>query len=104
MCVPEQLHEQPHGVTAHISGSAPGEHYDGAAILRSRLHPVSREPRLQLGVPDDALDFRPSMSSTYAIRTEESDGSAREYACDGVWLERVQTSWWFVLAEITRSD
>jgi hypothetical protein len=95
---------EPHGVIAHIASSAPGERYDGAAILRSRPHPVGGEARLQLGVPDDALGFRPSTAVTYAVRIEEGDGTAHEYACDGVWLERVQTSWWFILADITRSD
>ena len=83
------------GVTASIEGSLPGERFHGAAVLRTRPHPLSGVPALQLGVPDDVLGFRPRLGASYTIAV---DGEPTSYVSHAVWLERVQSSWWFVLA------
>ncbi|HZQ37142.1 MAG TPA: hypothetical protein VFD32_14525 [Dehalococcoidia bacterium] len=86
--------EAPRGVTAHISGPEPAECFHGAAVLRMRPHPLAGAPSLQLGVPDDALGFRPRPNARYSVEIEED---AARYSSHAVWLERVQSSWWFVL-------
>jgi hypothetical protein len=86
--------DEPRGVTARISGSASAERFHGAAVLRTRPHPLSGDEVLQLGVPDDALGFRPRAGATYRIAI---GGDAASYRSHAVWLERVQSSWWFVL-------
>ncbi len=82
-------------MTARIVGPAAAERYAGAAVLRTRPHPVTGEPALQLGVPDDALGFRPRLQISYRIRIEDDGG--QEFVSRAAWLERVQSSWWFVL-------
>lgn len=89
----------PRGLTAVISGDPSGAGFEGAAVLRERPHPLTQAPVLQLGVPDDVLDFRPVAGITYQIGIEE-DGQQRRYTSRAVWLERVQTSWWFILEPI----
>jgi hypothetical protein len=84
------------GVTAGIEGDD-GSSFAGAAVLRTRPHPATGEPALQLGVPDDALGFRPRLGVRYRIRVEHVDGRGAGYASEGAWLERVQSSWWFLL-------
>ncbi|HLZ70329.1 MAG TPA: hypothetical protein VKV26_10525 [Dehalococcoidia bacterium] len=81
-------------MTARIAGPLPADRYHGAAVLRTRPHPLAGEAALQLGVPDDALGFRPRLNISYHIAIEE-DGC--EFVSRAVWLERVQSSWWFVL-------
>lgn len=85
---------EPRGVTAQIAGADPAERFGGAAVLRTRPHPQDRVPALQLGVPDDALGFRPRPGAVYRV-TIADDGAS--YISRAVWLERVQSSWWFVL-------
>jgi hypothetical protein len=86
------------GVTANIAGTDGSALFDGAAVLRHRAHPISGDPILQLGVPDDALGFRPKPAATYEITVEAEDERPKErYRSRAVWLERVQTSWWFIL-------
>lgn len=84
----------PRGVSAHIEGDEPGERFAGAGVVRTRPHPLNGDPTLQLGVPDDALGFRPRIGASYRISIEKD---AAPYVCRAVWLERVQSSWWFVL-------
>src|SRR5579884_1205303 len=83
-------------VAAGISGSD-GSRYEGAAVLRRRPHPLTRANTLQLGVPDDALGFRPRPGVAYTLRLEDAAGNLLRATASEVWLERVQTSWWFVL-------
>jgi hypothetical protein len=83
-------------VTATLEGDD-GSRYEGAAVLRSRPHPRTGEPVPQLGVPDDALGFRPRPGARFRLRIEPADGEAEEFTSPGAWLERVQSSWWFVL-------
>ncbi len=93
------MHEnrmQPRGLTAIITGDPGGSRFEGAAVLRERPHPLTQVPALQLGVPDDVLDFRPSPGLTYRISIDDA-GEQRRFTSRSVWLERVQTSWWFIL-------
>jgi len=49
-------------------------------------------------VPDDALGFRPKPGATYEITVDaEVERPKERYRSRAVWLERVQTSWWFIL-------
>ncbi len=86
--------DAPRGVTARISGAEAAERFQGAAVLRLRPHPLSGAPALQLGVPDDTLGFRPRRDARYHVVINED---AATYVSRAVWLERVQSSWWFVL-------
>ncbi len=86
--------DAPRGVTARISGAQAAERFHGAAVLRTRPHPLSGAPALQLGVPDDTLGFRPRRDALYHVEIEED---AATYVSRAAWLERVQSSWWFVL-------
>ncbi|HZU77594.1 MAG TPA: hypothetical protein VFA70_12575 [Dehalococcoidia bacterium] len=88
----------PRGVTAVIEGGLPGAavHYAGAAILRPRPHPVLGVSVPQLGVPDDALGFRPTPGARFAI-TIQDGGAVARYRSPGAWLERVGSTWWFIL-------
>ncbi len=79
-----------------ISGDPSGMRFSGAAVLRERPHPLTQMLVLQLGVPDDVLGFRPVTGIAYDIDIEE-DGSLRRFVSRAVWLERVQTSWLFIL-------
>jgi hypothetical protein len=88
----------PRGVSARIVGPLPSERFQGAAVLRTRPHPLSGEPVPQLGVPDDALGFRPRPDTSYHILLSIDDAADRSFLSCAVWLERVQSSWWFVLS------
>jgi hypothetical protein len=68
----------PHGVSASIAGGSAGHRFDGAVVLRLRPHPRTHTPVLQLGVPDDALGFRPEPGEAYRISIAESV-ERREY-------------------------
>lgn len=100
--------EEPRGVRAVIAAAdaagASTERFAGAAALRRRPHPLSDESVLQLGVPDDALGFRPRRGVRYHVSIAEDDGARAEYLCDAVWLERVQSAWWFILEKPVRPD
>jgi hypothetical protein len=85
-----------HGVTAEIDGSE-GVRFEGAAILRSRPHPLHGTLLPQLGVPDAALGFRPDPGARYRIVVSEADGARMTFRSTAVWLERVGSSWWFIL-------
>ncbi|MHB8574935.1 MAG: hypothetical protein ACYDCQ_06330 [Dehalococcoidia bacterium] len=84
------------GVTAAVEGDD-GTRFAGAAILRHRPHPLTHAPALQLGIPDDALDFRPRPGVRYTISVEAEAGGVLNATSSAVWLERVQSSWWFIL-------
>lgn len=84
------------GVSAEVDGDD-GSSFAGAAVLRTRPDPRTGRPALQLGVPDDALGFRPRLGVRYRIDVERGDGRSERYTSDGAWLERVQSSWWFLL-------
>jgi hypothetical protein len=86
------------GVTVTILGLDDGASFHGAAILRPRPHPVTGDVVVQIGVPDDALGFRPRHGNIYRIRIAgEGEAPDVERTARAVWLERVQSSWWFIL-------
>lgn len=85
------------GVTAEVRAAGGAVLFAGAAVLRLRPHPRTGAPHLHLGVPDDALGFRPAPGQRYELHIERPDGSHERYVSNGAWLERVQSSWWFVL-------
>ena len=86
------------GVTVSVLGLDDGASFHGAAVLRPRPHPVTGERVAQLGVPDDALGFRPRHGNRYRIRIAgEGETPAEDLTTRAVWLERVQSSWWFIL-------
>jgi len=89
----------PRGVTATITGDPDHVRFEGAAVLRLRPHPLNGELVTQLGVPDAALGFRPARGVSYAIDVEDG-AERRAFTSTAVWLERVQSSWWFVLDPI----
>ena len=98
---------EPRGVRAEVlalDAGAPAARFAGAAVLRWRPHPQSGEDTLQLGVPDDALGFRPRRGVRYRVLIEEEDGARAAYQCDAVWLERVQSAWWFILNGPAHAD
>lgn len=89
------------GVAAGITGDD-GTRFAGAAVLRTRPHPQTGVPVLQLGVPDEALGFRPRPGVGYRVHVERVDGGSSDYHSAGAWLERVQSSWWFLLTPAAR--
>lgn len=98
---------EPHGEVIGVNASIAGigdeaARFAGAAVLRRRAHPLHGGDVLQLGVPDDALGFRPRQGSTYRVRfvdPKAPDGSTRSCTAHAAWLDRVGSSWWFILDE-----
>lgn len=85
------------GVTATVA-SAAGDRFEGAAVLRHRPHPLTHAIVPQLGVPDDALGFRPQSGDVYDVSIAADDNrDVERYIARTLWLERVQSSWWFIL-------
>src|SRR5438067_475725 len=85
------------GVTVRLAGDD-GTRFEGAAILRTRPDPRTARPALQLGIPDDALGFRPRRGASYRLQVVDPL-VAVTYRSTAVWLDRVQSSWWFILDE-----
>lgn len=68
--------------------------YEGEAIYRpAKPHPQTGLAVPQIGIPDDAMAGRPRAAGRMrlTIGGEEAEVVA-------VYLERVSTCWWFVLA------
>jgi hypothetical protein len=86
-------------VNAEITSETRADRFEGAAVLRRRPHPLTRDPALQLGVPDDALGFRPARDDVFHVVVRSGTGPVETYTAGAAWLERVQTSWWFILDE-----
>jgi hypothetical protein len=69
--------------------------YSGEAIYRpAKAHPTTGAPTPTVGVPDDAMAVRPSGLKSYAVSL-----SGERIPAAAVYLERISTCWWFVLAQ-----
>jgi len=67
--------------------------YSGEAIYRPRkLDPLTGEPTPTIGIPDDAMQVRPSGLLSYRISF-----NGDQIPTSSVYLERVATCWWFAL-------
>jgi len=72
--------------------------YSGEAIYRpQRPHPLTGDPVPTIGIPDDDMAARPSPPIEYAVWY-----NGDRIRASTVYLERVSTCWWFVLAEPPR--
>lgn len=68
--------------------------YEGEAIYRPRrADPRNGEPAPQVGIPDDAMHERPDGAGVYRLWF---NGELLDL--QGLYLERVSTCWWFLLA------
>jgi hypothetical protein len=77
-----------------VDRSDGGTLYAGEAIYRPRKpHPSSGEPLPMIGIPDDGMPDRPLASAAYDIWY-----NGERIAASAVYLERVSTCWWFILA------
>lgn len=72
--------------------------YTGEAIYRpQKPHPLTGKPLPTIGIPDDAMPVRPSSSTPYDVWY-----NGERIPTTAVYLERVATCWWFVLAKPPR--
>jgi hypothetical protein len=82
------------GARVQIRLEGGGVVYEGEAIYRpAKPHPRDGQPVPQVGVPDDNLGERPRGDASYTLRLRGED-----IPVAAVYLERVSTCWWFVLA------